>query len=79
MLKPTHHAEIEMRRRAIRWDWIEATVSAPDWIEADADPMLTRSFRSIAEFGGRVLRVVHRPDGADTLVVTAFFDRGARR
>jgi hypothetical protein len=40
---------------------------------------LTRVWRRIPERGGRALRVVFRPAGADIVVVTAFFDRGARR
>ena len=41
------------------------------------DPTLTRSFKAIPNFGHRVLRVVHRPDGDDILVITAHLDRGA--
>jgi hypothetical protein len=43
------------------------------------DVALTRSFTAIPEFGNRVVRVVHRPDGPDIVVVTAHWDRGARR
>jgi uncharacterized protein YuzE len=45
----------------------------------DRDPALTQSFKRIAAFGGRVLKVVHCADGADILVVTAHFDRGDRQ
>jgi len=58
---------------------IETTVTYPDWTSPDPDPALTRSYKEIAAFGGRVLRVVHRTIGTDVLVVTAHFDRGARR
>jgi hypothetical protein len=76
----TDHAERELRRRAIEPDWVRAAIAAPDRTEADPrDPSLTRSFKAVAAFGNRVLRVVHRPDGDDILVVTAHFDRGARR
>jgi hypothetical protein len=44
----------------------------------DRDPSLTQSFKAIAEFGSRVLKVVHRADEEDFLVVTAYFDRGAK-
>jgi hypothetical protein len=55
-------------------------IAAPDRTEADPrNPSLTRSFKAVAAFGNRVLRVVHQPDGDDILVVTARFDRGARR
>jgi hypothetical protein len=68
-----------MQERGIALSWIEATVTSPDKVEPDPDPALTRSFKAIVDFGGRILRVVHRQDGADILVLTAFFDRGARR
>jgi hypothetical protein len=69
-----------MARRGITLAYIEAALAVPDRTAPDpADSTLTRSFRRIPEFGGRVLRVVHRPDGADIFVVTAHWDRGARR
>lgn len=80
MIRLTEHAERELRRRAIALDWVEATIAAPDRSEPDPrDPTLTRSFKAIAAFGHRVLRVVRRPDRDDILLVTAHFDRGARR
>ncbi len=79
VIRLTQHADTELPRRGLRRDWIEAAIAAPDWTASDPDPTLTRSYKAIAEFGGRVLRVVHRPDGDDVLVVMAHFDRGARR
>ena len=80
MIRLTDHAERELRRRGIAREWVEATVVTPDWSGQDPrDPALTRSFKAITAFGDRVLRVVHRPDRDDMLVVTAHFDRGARR
>jgi class 3 adenylate cyclase len=55
-------------------------VSAPDWIEPDPrHPDRIRSYKAIAEHDGRVLRVVHRPEGDDILIITVHFDRRARR
>jgi hypothetical protein len=79
MIKLTQHAHTETARRGIRLAWIEAALTTPDRIMQDPDPTLTRSYKAITQFGGRVLRVVHRPDGNDILIVTAHFDRGARR
>ena len=79
MIKLTLHTERRLAERKIALAWVEVAVIAADWTEADPDQALTRSFKAIVEFGGRVLRVVHRPDGADILVVTAYFDRGAKR
>ena len=80
VLRLTDHAERELRRRAIARAWVEATIATPDWTAPDPrDPGLTRSFKAIATFGSRVLRVVHRPAGDDMLVITAHFDRRAKR
>lgn len=65
--------------RRLQMVWIEAAVTAPDWTAPDPDAALMRSYKAVAENGGRVLRVVHRREGSDIVVVTARFDRGARR
>jgi len=76
----TKHAREAIVVRNIGLDWIEATVSSPDFVEADPHYSdRTRSFKAIAEFGGRMLRVVHRAEGDDIVVITVHFDRGARR
>ncbi|HUC17774.1 MAG TPA: DUF4258 domain-containing protein [Acetobacteraceae bacterium] len=74
------HAAEGLKVRNLQLDWIEHTIRAPERTGPDPrQPDLTRSYRVIPEAGGRVLRVVHRLHGDDILVVTAFFDRGARR
>jgi hypothetical protein len=80
VIKLSKHIADEMGGRGITLAYIETAISLPDRVAADAsDPSLTRSYKSIAAFGGRMLRVVHRPEGADIFVVTAHWDRGARR
>ncbi len=80
MLKLSQHTADEMEGRDIRLAYIEAVLASPDRVVPDPkDPALTRSFKAIPEFGNRVLRIVHRPEGADVFVVTAHWDRGARR
>ena len=80
MIRFTKHAEEAISVRAIAVDWIEAAVSAPDRIEPDPrHPDRTRSYKAIAEYGARVLRVVHRPEGDDIVIITVHFDRGVRR
>ena len=78
MIRLTQHAEIQLLRRAIDLAWAAAAIATPNWTAPDPDPALMRSFKAITGFGGRVLRVLHRPDGNDVLVVTAHFDRNAR-
>jgi hypothetical protein len=79
-IKLHDHAVRRLLERNIRRAWVEAAVTTPDWTAPDPDdPAVTRAFRAISEAQGRILRVVHRPDGVDILVLTAFFDRGAQR
>jgi hypothetical protein len=80
MIKLSKHTVDEMDRRGITMAYIEEVIIAPAWSTPDpSDPTLTRSFKSIRASGDRVLRVVHRPDGTDVFIVTAHWDRGARR
>ena len=79
MIRLSKHAEEAVEKRNLALEWIERTISAADFSRVDPnDPTATRSFETIAEAGGRILRVVHRPDGNDILVVTVHFDRDAR-
>jgi hypothetical protein len=72
MIKLSKHTNNEMGGRGISRTYIKAAVISPDRATDDpTDPALVRSYKAIAEFGSRVLRVVHRPDGADRFVVTA--------
>ena len=55
-------------------------VRKPAWVEDDpSDAAVQRRFGLVAEFGGRVLRVAVRESASEVLVVTAVFDRGARK
>jgi hypothetical protein len=73
------HAQGRVDAGEVRLDWIEATIRHPAQTQPDPRrPGATLSFRRIQEFGNRTLRVAHRSDGTDVLIITAFFDRGAR-
>jgi hypothetical protein len=79
MIVLTKHAEEAVEKRNLALDWIDRTVATPDFTDVDpADPTLTRSFKAIDEAGGRVLRVVHRSEGNDIVIVTVHFDRNAK-
>ena len=80
MILFTKHAQEAISVREIAVDWIEAAISAPDWIDPDPrHPDRTRSYKAIAEYGARVLRVVHRPEGDGIVIIRVHFYRGARR
>jgi Domain of unknown function (DUF4258) len=79
MVKLSKHTADEMEERSILLSYIEAALTSPDRVARDAtDPALSRSYKVIPEFGNRVIRVIHRPDGGDIFVVTAHWDRGAK-
>ena len=68
-----------MARRGIVIDWVERTVARPSLRVRDPyDPELERFYGGIAEFGGRVLRVVVNTSAVRWRVVSVYFDRGAR-
>ena len=69
MIRLSKHTADEMDERRIRLSYIEAALAMPERVEPDPiDPTLTRSWRSIPEFGGRYLRVVHRAEDTDVFV-----------
>jgi len=80
MIRLSKHISREMVGRGIHQEYIEATLVAPDRVTGDpTDPALTRSFKPIPAYANRVLRVGHCPDGNDIFVVTAHWDKGAKR
>ena len=80
LIRLTRHARERVDAGEVEAEWIEAPIRVPDWTASDPRrPNVSLSFKAIAAFGGRVLRVAHRPDDAHILAVTAFFDRGAKR
>jgi hypothetical protein len=77
----TEHARRSLARRTdIRIEWLERALRQPDRVTMDeVDPELEHRLLKIEEYGGRVLRVIVKPGGSALLVVTAFFDRRARK
>jgi hypothetical protein len=80
MIRFAKHAQEATTKRDIAASWIEDAVKIPNSVEADPrNPDRIRSYKAIPELGGRVLRVVHRLDGDDIIIITAHLDRGAKR
>jgi Cft2 family RNA processing exonuclease len=80
MLILTKHAREKAALDNIDVAWIEATIASPQHTDRDPrDATLTRAWRRVPEPGGRPLRVVYYLVEADIVVVTALFDRGAKR
>lgn len=79
MIRLTKHAAESIEKRQLTFGWIERTLAAADFTRPDPrDRTLTRSFKAIAEAGGRILRVVHRREGDDIVIATVHFDRDAK-
>jgi len=79
-LQLTAHARLRMRDRKMNLEWVERTIRAPDWTEPDPrDPAVERRFRAIKEFGDRILRVACVETAVTIRVISAMFDRNARR
>jgi hypothetical protein len=75
----SEHAKVVVAERAIQLAWIEMAIALPDASGQDpSDPTLAGIWKRISEADGRALRVVYRALDTDILIVTAFFDRGAR-
>jgi len=76
----TAHARRRFDERGVTEAQVRAALARPDWIEADpSDETVTRSFKAGLAGDSRVLRVVWRAENDRMVVITAFFDRGARR
>ena len=78
MIRLTIHARQRMAEYQIALGWVKAAISAPDGTAPDPRLGITRSFKVVPARGGRVLRVAHRADGADVIVLSAHFNRGAK-
>jgi uncharacterized DUF497 family protein len=76
----TAHARARMESRQVQLQWVEDTARAPDWTEPDPDdPAVERRFRAIGQFGERTLRVACVETPAAIRIISAMFDRRARR
>ena len=72
----TRHARKALEERGIQIDWLERTLSAPEFVLPEpGDATVERLFRRIPEFGGRVLRVAVNTTVEPNRVVSVFFDR----
>ena len=73
------HAEFVIKERAIKREWLEKVVAAPDKTELDKDdPALKHALGRISEHEGRVLRVVYNDSVTPVRIVTAYFDRAMK-
>ena len=73
------HAEIVIKERSIKREWLEKVLATPEKTESDKDdPALKHVLGRIPEHGGRVLRVVYNDSMKPLRIVTAYFDRAMK-
>lgn len=74
------HALLMMVERAIKLEWVEQVIAAPEVLVPDVKSAIRLcAFGRITDFGGRWLRVVYIETDDAIRVITAFFDRGMER
>ncbi len=79
-IKYTLHAETAIRERGLDKAWVEKVARTPEWREDDpSNPDVERRFGAIPERGDRILRVVIVETLDQIRILSAFFDRRARR
>ena len=79
-IRLTLHAQAKIFDRGIAVEWVDAVVRDPAWVEAEPrDPQAERRFGAVQAFGGRILRGVCVETDTVIRIITATFDRGAKR
>ncbi|MGH7588570.1 MAG: DUF4258 domain-containing protein [Gemmatimonadota bacterium] len=76
----TAHAQRVISERALEVEWIERVLREPDFEETDrSDPDVRHALAAIPEREGRILRVVYNHCMQPPRIVTAYFDRSAKK
>lgn len=76
----TNHAERAVRERELRLEWIETAARTCDWSRPDPQgDGIEQRFRAIPEYENRVMRVACLETKSEIRILTAFFDRKAKR
>jgi hypothetical protein len=72
----TKHAEDALEKRRIPREWMERVLFSPEWTEPDSLAAgVEHRLAPIAEFQGRILRVVVNAAVEPARVITVYFDR----
>ncbi len=72
----TEHAKEAIQQREIHYQWINQTLAQPELrMEDPNDPTVERFFRTIPDYGNRILRVAVNTKSWPWRVVSVFFDR----
>jgi len=74
----SEHAKDMLKERGISEEWVRRTVNSPELEETGKDNNV-HYYKSIPEYGERMLHVVVNPNVIPKRILTTFFDRRARR
>jgi Domain of unknown function (DUF4258) len=76
----TIHAAQAVSERELRLEWIESAARACEWSRPDPQGNeIEQRFRAIPEYENRILRVACLESATEIRIITAFFDRKAKR
>ena len=75
----TEHSKTRIQERGIRLEWICDTVQNPQKLKIDPDDSSKcYAFKTISEYGDRVLRVIYNKDRTPWAIISAYFDRNMK-
>ncbi len=75
----TEHGKTRIQERGIHLEWICDTVQHPQKLKIDPDdPSKYYAFKTISEYGDRVLRVIYNKDRTPWAIISAYFDRNMK-
>ena len=76
----TVHARDSVDERLLEIEWIEQAARQPEWTQpGPRGGGIERRYRTIPEFGNRVLRAACLETESEIRILTVFFDRRAKR
>jgi Domain of unknown function (DUF4258) len=76
----TIHAAQAVSERELRLEWVESAARTSEWSRPDPQGNgIEQRFRTIPEHGNRILRVACLESTTEIRIITAFFDRKAKR
>lgn len=75
----TEHGKTRIRERGIRLEWVFDTVQNPQKLKIDPeDSSKCYAFKTIPEYGNRVLRVIYNRNLTPWTIISAYFDRNMK-
>jgi len=75
----TDHCQTRIQERGILLEWICDVIQNPQKLKIDPDdPSKLYAFKTIPEYGNRVLRVIYNKDKTPWTIISVYFDRNMK-